>query len=192
MKIILLVGNKRVGKDTCANELIKNNYIQFSFAEFLKKSLQPLFDWTNETFDDDNKERKDNYWNITPRKMCQELGTDFLRDYCSSFLDLNIIHPITKEIKKFSFHIKRLHKEILKYYNTNTNIIISDGRFQDEIDYVKWLNGKIIKIIRNTKLNEFSNHKSETGIDNLINIDYVLLNNGTKEELINKLKSVIS
>lgn len=192
MKIILLVGNKRVGKDTCANELVKNNYIQFSFAKFLKKSLQPLFDWTNETFNDDNKERIDNYWNITPRKMCQELGTEFLRDYCSSFLDLNIIHPITKEIKKVSFHIKRLHKEILKYYNTNTNIIISDGRFQDEIDYVKWLNGKIIKIVRNTNLNEFSNHKSETGIDNLINIDYILLNNGTKEELINKLKSVIS
>lgn len=99
-------------------------------------------------------------WDVIPRKMCQELGTEFLRDYCSSFLDLNIIHPKTKEIKKVNFYVKRLHKEILKLYNTDTNIVISDGRFQDEIDYVKWLCRIVIKIVRNTELNEFSNHKS--------------------------------
>jgi hypothetical protein len=189
MKIVLLVGHKRVGKDTCANELIKRGWVQFSFAQFLKKALQPLFGWTDETFNDENKEKIDETWSITPRKMCQELGTEFLRDYCSKFLDLSIV--IKDKPVNVTFHIKRLHQEISKL-DSNANIIISDGRFQDEIDYVKMMGGTVIKIERENIHNEFSNHKSETGIDNLINIDYVLLNNGTKDELIDKFNQLFN
>jgi hypothetical protein len=175
MSIIGLVGNKRVGKDTCADYLVSQGYIKLSFAHFLKESLKVLFDWDDESFNDDNKEKNDVYWGVSPRYMCQSLGT-FLRN--------NIITDK-------SFHIKRLDKVVKSLYGLN--IVFSDIRYQDELDYVKSLGGIIIKITRNSvQLNEYSNHQSETGIDKLINYDYHIKNNSTKEELFNELIKLLN
>ena len=172
--IIGLVGNKRVGKDTCADYLCyTHNFKKYSFATYLKESLKILFDWDDNSFNDDNKEKIDEYWSCTPRYMCQELGS-FLRN-------INI-----------NFHIKRLDKDIQKHLlNRKENIIFSDIRYQNELDYVKSLGGIIIKIDRNTILNNYSNHESETSIQYLNNIDHYIDNNSTKQELYNKIKTIL-
>ena len=181
--IIGLVGNKRVGKDTCADYLCHtHNFKKYSFATYLKQSLKILFDWTDESFNDDNKEKVDEYWSnnnsiISPRFMCQELGT-FLRN-----IDIN-------------FHIKRLDKDIQKHLLNNTlyerkNIIFSDIRYQNELDYVKSIGGIIIKINRDTLLNEYSNHESETSINVLTNINHIINNNFTQEELYKNITSIL-
>lgn len=173
--IIGLVGNKRVGKDTCADYLVSKGYIKLSFAYFLKESLKVLFDWTDEHFNDDNKEKIDSYWNVSPRYMCQNLGT-YLRN--------NIIC-------NESFHIKRLHKVVQEL--NGLNIVFSDIRYQDELNYVKSLDGIIIKIIRNdVQLNEYSNHQSETGINSLMYIEHHIENNSNKEELFKKIEEIIN
>lgn len=172
--VIGLVGNKRVGKDTVADYLVSKGYIKLSFAYFLKESLKVLFDWTDEHFNDDNKEKVDPYWNVSPRYMCQNLGT-YLRN--------NIITDN-------SFHIKRLHKVVEEL--KGLNLVFSDIRYQDELDYVKSLGGSVIKITRDSvQLNEYSNHLSETGINSLTNIDHHIENNYTKEELFEKIDKAL-
>lgn len=172
--IIGLVGNKRVGKDTCADYLCyTHNFKKYSFATYLKQALKILFDWDDASFNDDNKEVVDTFWNVTPRQMCQDLGS-FLRNFNKNF------------------HINRLDKDISKLGKLdNVNIVFSDIRYQNELDYVKSLGGIIIKINRNTVLNDFSNHESETSIDNLTGIDSYIINNGTLDILYSNLNNII-
>jgi hypothetical protein len=71
-------------------------------------------------------------------------------------------------------------------------IVFSDIRFQDELDYIKKLNGVIIRINRSNNIqNEFNNHLSEQCINKLNNIDIEIENNLTINDLNNKVNSII-
>lgn len=195
MKLLLLIGNKGVGKDTLATHLINHGWIQMAYADTLKEALMVLFNWDKSIFDQSTKETIDTKWGTSPRQMCQLLGTEFLREKCS-FLNTTIYHPVTNEPFQATFHIKRVHQKILKILenNANSKIVITDGRFKDEIEYVKWINGITIKIDRPTVLNnEYSNHQSETYITNLgkDDVDYYILNDETIENLWNKINNII-
>ena len=167
MPIIGLCGNKGSGKDTIADSLVVNdNYVKIAFADFIRNALKELFDWDDNTFSQDSKEIVDPYWGVTPRKMCQELGTEFLRIHCKDFISKDFNLP-NGESYSSTFHIKRINKEIVKFleFNKNTNIVFSDIRFQDELDYVKKLGGKVMRVSRNSlKENIFSSHISEKNI----------------------------
>lgn len=182
MSIIGLTGNKKTGKNTVSNFLVESHgYIKIAFADFIKNALKELFDWDDESFNQKNKELVDTYWNVSPKKMCQEIGTEFLRIQCKDLISLDFNLPNGTPYQG-TFHIKRVNKEIIKLLNINPNIniIFSDIQFQDELDYIKKLGGKIIRLNRNsTKKNEFNNHISEKNIQDLKNIDYDLNNNET-------------
>ena len=76
--------------------------------------------------------------------------------------------------------------------NSNVKIIFSDIRFQDELDYIKKIGGKVLKVVRNnSNKNEYSNHISEKNIDGLNNIDYEVSNNESKILLIKKIISFL-
>lgn len=195
MNLLLLIGNKGVGKDTLATHLINKGWIQMAYADTLKEALMVLFNWDKSIFNQSTKETIDNEWGTSPRQMCQLLGTEFLREKCS-FLNTTIYHPVTNEPFQATFHIKRVHQKILKLLDDNptSKIVITDGRFKDEIEYVKWMNGTTIKIDRPTvSNNEYSNHLSETYIKNLTqnDVDYYILNDGTINELWNKINNFI-
>lgn len=194
MFIIGLCGSKGSGKDTFANYLLNNdNYIKISFADYIKSALSVLFDWDASDFNQCNKEKDDDYWGVSPRTMLQQIGTEFFRDHCQNIIspDFNLYNG---KNHKASFHIKRLNKDITKLYNINnkTNIVISDIRFQDEIDYIKCLGGIIIKINRHDSIkNSYSNHASESQIDNLKNIDIVIENNHDINHYIKKIRVTV-
>ncbi len=194
MTIIGLCGLKGSGKDTVADMLVQNdNYIKVAFADFIKNALKELFDWDDTSFEQSKKEEIDPYWGVTPRKMCQELGTEFLRVHCKNMICTKFLLPNNIEYEG-SFHIKRLNKEICKYieHDKNINIIFSDIRFQDELDYVKSLGGIIVKINRiSSNKNQFSEHVSEKNIDSLQNVDYKIDNDGTILELLKKVNLIV-
>lgn len=194
MTIIGLCGSKSAGKDTMADILISTeNYIKVAFADFIKHALIPLFGWDENIFDQDKKELEDPYWGVTPRKMCQQLGTEFLRVQCNDLISKKFLLPNGEEYES-TFHIKRINQDIVNFLkiNKNTNIVFSDIRFQDELDYVKKLGGKIIKIENNkVQKNEFSNHISEVNIANLTNVDIVIENNGTIGDFNKKIRVMI-
>ena len=193
MKLLLISGRKGSGKDTLATHLINNSWHSMAYADTLKDALLVLFNWDKSIFEQSTKELIDTEWGTSPREMCQLLGTEFLRERCS-FLNTTIYHPFTKEPFQSSFHIKRVHQKILKLLenNQNCNIVITDGRFPDEIEYIKWMGGTVIKIERpSLKNNEYSNHSSENQIDKLL-YDYLIVNDGTKEDMWKKIDNTLN
>jgi len=196
MKLLLLIGNKGVGKDTLAKSLLNNGWVSLAYADTLKDALMVLFNWDKDIFEQSSKELIDNEWGTSPRQMCQLLGTEFLREKCF-FLNTTIYHPITNQPFQATFHIKRVHQKILKLLenNPNINIVITDGRFKDEIEYVKWMDGYTIKIDRpSVSNNEYSNHSSETYIRNLgkDDVNYYIINDGTIQDLWNKIENILA
>lgn len=194
MTIIGLCGNKGTGKDTLADILVANeSFIKVAFADFIKNALIPLFGWEENIFDPNKKELEDPYWGVTPRKMCQQLGTEFLRVQCNNLISKKFHLPNGEEYES-TFHIKRINQDIIKFLDVNkdANIIFSDIRFQDELDYVKKLGGKIVKVENNkVQKNEFSDHVSEVNINNLKGIDIIIENNGTIADYNKKIRVMI-
>ena len=193
MQIIGLCGNKGSGKDTFANYLVKTEgYIKVAFADYIREALKILFDWNEDNFTQELKEKNDEYWKVSPRKMMQELGTEFLRFHCANLMSQDFNLP-NGDSYSSSFHIKRLNKDINKFFkdNNDVKIIISDIRFQDEVDYVKKIGGTVIKINRELEKNNFSTHASEIHIDNLKSIDINLMNDQNLSHYIKKIRFTV-
>ena len=189
MTLILLVGKKGSGKDTIADYLVTKNWIKLSFGDCLKNALKILFDFSDDQLWGNKKEKIDDQWEITPRYLLQTLGTDFLRDFLGDKINLEI--TVNTKKYKCSYHIKRLHQQVIKLLDQGKNVVIADTRFQDEINWGKLLNGKIIKINRPIKKdNKFSNHKSEN-IKILKYIDFEITNNMSKKVLYQKIKKLL-
>lgn len=79
------------------------------------------------------------------------------------------------------YWIKKVFHEVQKY----PRVVISDCRFINEIEEVKKRGGVVFKIIRNTNLKD--SHPSEKEIDLYQNFDAIIENNGTIEELYQKI-----
>ena len=71
--------------------------------------------------------------------------------------------------------------------NPDKKYVISDVRFQNEVNFIKQYRGIIIKIIRKPLNNDNNEHISEYSIDKLYDIDYLIQNNSTIEILPNKV-----
>lgn len=131
------------GKSTVANRLIeKYNFKKDSFATNLKDSVAMIFDWPRDMLEGDTiesriwRETTDLWWsnklnipNFSPRLALQLIGTDALRNHFNSdiwFLTLE----------------NRVRK------NLNQNIVISDVRFSNEINFIQQQKGILIKVSR--------------------------------------------
>jgi hypothetical protein len=106
-------------------------------------------------------------WGISGRTFCQKFGTEVCRD------TLQKIIPEMKDV-----WIRIMDEKI----KTNRNIIISDGRFPDELALVRKHKGIIIKIERDTHhaKDQENKHSSE---NQYLDFDYVIDNNGTIDDL---------
>lgn len=161
MIILGICGFQGAGKDTFANYLVSNhNFIKFSFAGATKDVLNVLFGWNRALLEGDTiesrkfRETEDIWWskklgipNLTPRKTLQLIGTDLFRKHFNSEIWIRVVE-----------------KKILTQLETdpNSNIIISDCRFPNEIQMLRNLGTRIISIQRNLPA-WFDKYKS--GID---------------------------
>jgi hypothetical protein len=174
--IIGILGNKGHGKDTVADYLVeKYNYNKYSFAKPIKDICKIIFGFTEDQLYTNKKEIIDKYWNITPRKAMEFIGTDLFR------YRMNELIPDIKD----NIWVKHFSKYILNN-NLNKNIVIADIRFQNEVDEIHKLNGIIIKIYRPDKEEEYK-HISEYGIKNIKNYDLLIINDKNKKNLYNKI-----
>lgn len=171
MKIFIIAGKARNGKDTVAN-MIKEIYkdkkvINLSYGSYIKMYAKNISDW------DGSDETK-------PRKLLQTLGTEVIR----------------KNIDE-DFFIKRLCDDIRVYSYYFDVITISDARFPKEIDTPKELfeNVYTIKVNRpNYKsplTNNEQNHSTETALENYDKYDYVIENDSTLEKLKEKVDKIL-
>lgn len=179
--ILILSGRAGSGKNTLANFLqkhLKEDYHQVAYATYLKKLCKEQFGLTNDqVYDQKLKEVPDerypkedgSFW--TPREIMQHMGTEAFRAIDNLFW-----------IKKMFSFVDR-HK--LK------NIIITDARFEDEIEFAKERGGIHIRLETDRDvLVHGSNHSSETSLDDY-SADYIVQNTGTLDDLEDMAKRII-
>ena len=141
--IVGLIGLINSGKGTVATELVqKYNFRQDSFAASLKDACAMLFGWPRHLLEGDTKESRewreiaDPWWseklgiaNFSPRYALQIMGTDILRNHFNQ--DLWFI-TVENRIRK----------------NPQQDVVISDVRFPNEIDFIRKQGGVLARINR--------------------------------------------
>lgn len=184
--IIGVVGFIGSGKGTVGDILEREHgYKKFAFADALKDAVAGIFLWPRGLLEGDTnasrafRERVDVYWSnkfgyeVTPRLILQKFGTEACR------------HGIADNI-----WIAALEKRIQGY----DDVVISDTRFPNEIDFVRSAGGVIIRVKRgdDPSPEQISKmHISETAWNNY-NPDFVIHNEGTKEELKENIKIILT
>jgi dephospho-CoA kinase len=190
--IIGIIGKKGVGKDTLVDYLIsKYNIEKYSFADPLKKTLIELFCLKEEqVYQQDLKEVIDSRWGITPREMMQIFGTEIIQKKINEFFPTIKTKPRLFWVQ----HFINTYQERIKT-NPNLIIIISDVRFIHEVEAIKEIGGKLIRLTRPNKSDNdnqsFSQHSSETELDNYHMIDNFIINDGDIKDLYKKGSNII-
>ena len=171
MKIIMISGKARSGKDTLADFLIQaleeaqKKPCKVQVSQYIKYYAMKYFGWDGE------EETK-------PRDLLIHLGTDIIR---------NKIDP--------NFHINRLVQdiEVLSYFYDT--FIVSDVRFPVEIEKVKEKYNDVITVKIERDSEELTDSQkaniTETALDDFNDYDIVIDNNGTLEDLKNKVPEII-
>ena len=197
--IIGLVGFIGSGKGTVGDILEQKGFIKDSFAKPLKDACAVMFGWSRELLEGDTemsrkwREEPDSYWSekfgreFTPREALQKMGTEAGRD---------VFH---KDIWVISLLNRAKGKDV----------VVTDVRFQNEIEYIQDNGGIVIRVKRGSDPDWFKHlekiqletertkfmqhehiHKSEwdwVGCE----FDYTIGNNGTIQDLGKEVERVL-
>lgn len=149
--IIGMLGQKRVGKDSAADYICAYHpmFTKVSLAEPMKRAIMAIFDWTDEHVNGSLKEVVDPFWGISPRQALTSLGTEWAQKVlCEMF-------PMFATVTGRKLWVKSLLRK-----HQGKDIVIADVRFQHEVDAIREIGGKIIKIERPSLVNT-DTHESE-------------------------------
>ena len=170
--LIGVAGPKNSGKDTFAErfKLEVPTAIIRAFAEPVKRTCQQLYLLSDlQLYDTDAKERVDPRWNLTPRQMFQQVGTDYVRQQ---------LDP--------DFWLKHFELWYQQHRLSNHVIIVPDVRFQNEVDLIHKLGGKVVFINR-PAVHTLDSHESEVAALNLQHLDYSINNCSTIDKFHEKV-----
>jgi hypothetical protein len=139
--IIGTIGFIGSGKGTVGDILVSDhNFQKVAFADALKDAVSVIFGWPRDLLEGDTDESRkfretfDTFWSdrleddITPRYVLQKFGTEAARN---SFHDKIWIYALEKRLA-----------------NIKSNIVVSDVRFPNEIDFIRSIGGKIVWVKR--------------------------------------------
>ena len=193
--IIGICGFQSSGKDTIGDLLInKYCFKKLSFAGVLKDILSIIFGWSREKLEGLTKEDRewreqiDEWWatnlqmpQLTPRYALQYFGTDLFRNHWHS-----------------DIWVKVVECQMNKY----ENIVVTDCRFENEINLIKQYGGKLIHVHKNLP-EWFHRYKNGEDIEEVKHLhlsdtawirndfNYEINNNGTIQELHDKISDIM-
>lgn len=195
--IIGICGLIGSGKGTVADILVENhNFQKLSFADKLKDGVASVFDWDRDMLEGDTdrsriwREKTDEFWSketnfeVTPRLVLQLFGTDCMRN---GFFD--------------GIWVSLVKKQILE--NPDTNWVIPDVRFPNEVKMIQGVQGEVWQVRRgdlpvwfmdkrDNKVEPTDVHPSEWAwIDQDDAFEQIIYNDDTLEELLKKVKEII-
>ena len=164
MILIGISGKKNVGKNTVAKYIAANTNLkceEFAFADSLKNEVAKLCQVSRYELDR-NKPRFRTMFQAWGIYRRENLGDDYW--------------------------VRQL---IIKLLASNADVaLITDVRFQNETNYIKEMGGFLIRVSRDTGLND--NHISETDLDKYEKWDGIILNTGSMEQLGVEIKDVMN
>lgn len=200
MKIIALGHRRGVGKDTAAECLIKQGWIQISFAGPLKETMSKLYNIPLKYFtEQEYKEKELYYWNKTPRELLIWFGSEVIRkndpEHWIKALHLRLLN----ELLGASSNINDALGEEIKWAKENKinyieetvycpkGFVITDLRFPNEMQYLKSIGAITVKVTREGIIEH--NDIADSSLKNHT-FDFEIKNNGTKEELWDSLNAI--
>ncbi len=167
--LILLVGNKRTGKDTSAAIIQElTGYQRIALADPIKEIVSQITGLTREELEELKEDDKFKLNGKTIRQILQDVGQGMKKLFNSEYIWTSIAY---RKIK-------------------NSDAIISDVRLQSEIDFFEEaLHGQVItiKLIRDVSKND--QHITEQA--DKLKTKYTVENNGTIDELKIKLSRIL-
>lgn len=207
--IIGLGHKKQVGKNTVANIIcdldnisynIDTVFEQHSFAHKLKQVASILFNVPIENWEDSDFKNKflgfDKDGVITPRVILQRIGESLRKGvdeniWVNALLNTSMLKveeaKSNKGIEGDSAQEESIDRTITVKKKL-PNWIITDVRYPNEAEAIKSLGGILIRVDRETGYKD--NHISETALDDYDGWDYIIDNNGTLEDLRNKVEEL--
>lgn len=137
-KIIGLIGLAGSGKDYAANIIHQQfGYEQCAFADALKEAAQAIFGFSHKQLHtQEGKETVDDFWGFTPRWALQNMGTELFRE-CFGHLILKEFPTQIgqKAYQRDSIWVRSFER---RWRNRKQpNIVISDVRFMNEVEFVR-------------------------------------------------------
>lgn len=140
-KVIGVCGLIGHGKDTVSSFLIQEGFQKLSFAGVLKDVCSAVFGWDRTLMEGNTpasrewRETVDSWWaerldmpGFSPRFAMQYIGTDVFRNHFHSDI---WVAACERQIEM-----------------TDSNVVISDCRFYNELDVIKKFNGKTAVVWR--------------------------------------------
>ena len=182
MNLICIVGNIGSGKSTAGNILKEYGYEEITFAQPVKEIGLILGFEHKELYGlQEDKLKINEFWGVSGREFMQKFATNVMRNELHKYINMNMDGK--------TIWVRLCEKKIIQMLKENKKILVSDGRFPDEINMIKQYNGTIIKLERNNSHD--LNHESESYISN-ISYDIIIDNNGTIDDLENEIKKIIT
>ena len=184
--LIGVVGLIGSGKGTVADRLEeKHGFRKDSFAKSLKDAVSCMFNWDREMLE--GKTESSRYWREQPDKFWSE-------KFGKSVTPRWVLQHFGTEVMRQNMHDAIWIDSCLMRYN-GTPTVIADTRFQNELKMIKKSGGILILVKRGElpsreEMEAKGAHKSEWDWMGW-NFDFVIDNNGTKEELSKKVDDLI-
>ena len=219
--INILVSSPQLNNEGVATFLRKDigqsHFVVKKFADKLKDMVCMLIGCTREQLEDEtfkNIELGEEWWYFkgrngslisynenskrsdedlikpTPRLLMQLLGTECGRE----ILHPNIwVNSVFADYRRSLRNVKNVPTTSMRTSMLQAdypNWIITDVRFPNEADAIKQRDGVIIRV-NSGRCNNDDNHPSETGLDKYMNFDYIISNDGSIEQLIEKVRRIL-
>jgi len=136
--LVGVVGFISSGKGTVGDIFVENGFVKDSFAKPLKDAVSAVFGWQRELLEGETeysrkwREEPDAFWSekfnrdFTPREALQLMGTEAGRDVFHT--DLWVISLLNRAKGK--------------------DVVVTDVRFKNEIDYIQQNEGIVIRVKR--------------------------------------------
>ena len=195
--IIGICGLIGSGKGTVADILVENhNFEKLSFADKLKDGVASVFSWDRDMLEGDTdrsriwREKQDEFWtnetemSVTPRLVLQLFGTDCMRN---GFFD--------------GIWVSLVKQQILE--NPNTNWVIPDVRFPNEVKMIQSVQGQVWQVRRgdlpiwfmdkrDNNVEPIDVHPSEWAwIDKDESFEEIIYNDDSLEDLLKKIEIIV-
>ena len=195
--IIGICGLIGSGKGTVADILVENhNFKKLSFADKLKDGVASVFSWDRDMLEGDTdrsriwREKQDEFWSketgqlITPRLVLQLFGTDCMRN---GFFD--------------GIWVSLVKQHILD--NPDTNWVIPDVRFPNEVKMIQNVQGGVWQVRRgnlpiwfmdkrDNNVEPIDVHPSEWAwVDKDNTFEQIIYNNDSLQELQTVVQQII-
>src|SRR6266581_8408951 len=166
MKLLGLSGSANSGKDLISDYVShKYGFVKIAFSDKIKRIIMNLYQFEYNQLWGPSEERG----KIDPRY--NKVIREFIQGFGDKGRELNIDTWVnyTMEVvgsisEKFGYYYVNHYGLSYDGESSPKNVIISDGRYLNELDAIKQRNGLVIRVVRpNSKISgSVGNHSSET------------------------------